>query len=200
MSTDVNPVPAAPASQGERLVRVVVGRIGKAHGLKGEVSVETRTDEPDLRFAVGNRLFAGDPANRALTIASTRWHSGRLLVAFELVLDRTDSEALRGSILEADVVADDVPDDPDEYFDRQLVGLTAVDGDDLTLGTVTEVVHLPGHDLLAIATPAGEQKLVPFVNKIVPTVDLGAGKVVVIAPPGLFEELPATEEPPAQQA
>ena len=182
-------------------MRVVVGRIGRAHGIRGEVSVDVRTDEPEARFAPGSVLL---PVGRAgsLVVEAARWHSGRLLVAFEGVPDRTAAEALRGLVLEAEVDEAEVPEDPEEFYDRQLVGLAAVLLDGTPLGQVAEVVHLPGHELLAI-TPVADgtegagarELLVPFVAAIVPRVDLETGVVVVDPPPGLLGDLPEDAVP-----
>lgn len=164
-----------------------MGRIGKAHGLRGEVSVQPRTDDPDRRFASGAEVIAGEPIFRTLIVDVAREHSGRLLVKFLGIDDRNEAEAVRGVVLEADVDALETPDDPDEYFDRQLVGLSAITPQGVTLGTVTQVMHLPGHDLLALVTPEGLERLVPFVREIVPIVDLTAGHLIVAAPLGLFD-------------
>ena len=168
--------------------RLTVGRIGKPQGLRGEVTVEVRTDAPDLRFAVGSVLLT-DPTERGpLTVASTRDQNGRLMVAFEGVADRSQAELLRNTLLQVD--ASDVPpsEDPDEFHDTQLVGLVAdlVDGD--RLGEVTEVLHLPHGDVLVVRRPAGATEvLVPFVKAIVTEVDLAEGRLVVDPPEGLLD-------------
>ena len=172
--------------------RLTVGRIGKPQGLRGEVTVEVRTDAPDVRFAVGSVLLT-DPADRGpLTVASTRDQNGRLMVAFEGVDDRTQAEQLRNTLLQVD--AADVPpsDDPDEFHDTQLVGLAADLVDGGRLGEVTEVLHLPHGDVLVVRRSDGEadgsaEVLVPFVKAIVPDVDLVAGRVVVDPPEGLLD-------------
>jgi 16S rRNA processing protein RimM len=102
------------------------------------------------------------------------------------VTDRTAAEALRGTLLVVDVDPGEQPDDPDEFYDHQLVGLAAVDLAGAPLGEVADVLHLPAQDLLAVRAPDGRELLVPFVAAIVPTVDLAAGRVVVDPPPGLF--------------
>lgn len=168
-------------------MRVVVGRIGKAHGIRGDVTVEVRTDEPERRFAVGTTLYTQD--NTPLVVADARDHSGRLLLRIRGVDDRTAAEALRGTLLEAEIDPDDLPEDEDEYYDRQLVGLVALRPDGTTLGTVSEVVHLPGHDLLAVTTADRGEVLVPFVHEIVTEVDLLEHRVVIDPPGGLFEDL-----------
>ena len=169
-------------------MRVVVGRIGKAHGIRGDVTVEVRTDEPERRFAPGSTLFTHD--NTPLVVADARDHSGRLLLRIEGVNDRNAAEELRGQFLEAEVDEDETPSDDDEFYDRQLVGLRAVGIDGAELGTVSEIVHLPGHDLLAVTTPEGEV-LVPFVHEIVTEVDLLDGTVTIDPPGGLFDDVEA---------
>jgi 16S rRNA processing protein RimM len=167
-------------------VQLVVGRIAKAHGIGGEVSVEVRTDLPDERFAPGARLET-DPADRGpLTIVRTRWHSGRLLVAFADRTDRSAAEALRGTLLVVDS-STSPPAGEDEYWDHDLDGLDVVTVDGTALGVVAEVLHPPGADLLAVRRPDGTEVLVPFVRAIVPTVDLAERRVVVDPPEGLLE-------------
>ena len=167
-------------------MQLVVGRIGRAHGIGGEVSVDVRTDSPELRFAVGASLDT-DPADRGpLTVTRARWHSGRLLVAFEQVVDRTTAEALRGTMLVADSSTSPAVEN-DEFWDHQLTGLRAETVDGRLLGEVEDVLHPPGSDLLAVRRPDGAELLVPFVRAIVPTVDIEGGRVVVDPPEGLLE-------------
>lgn len=178
---------------------VVVGRIGKPHGIRGELTVEVRTDAPDIRFAPGS-VLATDPARVGpITVEAVRWHSGRLLLRVEGVADRTAAEALRGVVVSSDVPDDEVPDDPEEFFDHQLRGLQVVTVDGDVLGTVDDVVHLPSQDLLAVARPGGRELLVPFVAEIVPEIDVDAGRVVVALPPGLLD-LDLPDEKPAPDA
>jgi 16S rRNA processing protein RimM len=171
------------------MIDVVIGRIGKPHGLRGEVTVELRTDEPDRRFAVGTTVRAERPAGSAspwsqLIVTATRWHQSTLLVRFEELPDRSTAESARGVLLHADVSRDEVPDDPDEFYDHQLVGLAAEDVDGRSLGEVTGVLH-GAQDLLQIRTPDGRDTLVPFVAALVPEVDVPGGRVVVADRPGL---------------
>jgi 16S rRNA processing protein RimM len=168
-------------------LQLVVGRIGRAHGVSGEVAVAVRTDDPDSRFAEG-RVLQTDPAERGpLTISRSRWHSGRLLITFAGFSDRGSAESLSGTSLVVDTA--DLPElsDPEEFYDHQLVGLSAVDTSGTALGTVADVIHGPGSDLLAITRTDGGEALVPFVTAIVPTVDVAAGRVVIDPPDGLFE-------------
>lgn len=166
------------------LVDVLVGTIGRAHGLRGEVTVHVRTDEPERRFVPGATLRVGGRARR---LASLRWHSGTLLLAFEGDTDRTAAEALRGQEIWVDVPADEAPAAEGEYWDRQLVGLQVLDAQGSVVGTIGEVLHLPAHDVLVVRTPGGE-RLVPFVSEIVPVVDLDAGHVQVADIGGLLSD------------
>jgi len=136
-------------------MQLVVGRITRPHGVRGEVSVEVRTDEPDRRFAVG-RVLATDPiAVGPLTIESLRWHSGRLLVTFAGVTDRNLAEELRGTWLTLDSAEAGPSDDPDEFHDAELIGLAVVTTTGQPVGRVTDVRHF-GQDLLVIEPqPAG---------------------------------------------
>jgi 16S rRNA processing protein RimM len=162
---------------------VVVGRIGRAHGIRGDVAVDVRTDEPERRFARGSVVSAGD---RNLTVSSARWHSGRLLVTFAEIPDRTAAELLRGTMLEADVDPDEVPSDEGEFYDRQLVGLEVRSASGDVVGEIASVVHHDEQDTLVVQGDAHEF-LVPFVEAIVPTVDLCGGFVVVVDLPGLLD-------------
>jgi len=175
-------------------IEVVIGRIGKPHGLRGEVTVELRTDEPERRFAAGTTVRAETPRGSAapwpaLTVSATRWHQTTLLVRFDELPDRTTAEAARGLLLHATVPADETTDDPDEFYDHQLVGLAAHDLDGARLGEVTAVIH-GAQDLLQIHTSDGRDALVPFVSALVPEVDLAAGRVVVADRPGLVTAFP----------
>jgi len=167
-------------------VQLVVGRVARAHGIGGEVAVEVRTDSPELRFAPGSVLET-DPADHGpLTIERARWHSGRLLISFAEVADRTAAEALRNTLLVADSATSPAVDD-DEYWDHQLIDLAVVTLDGTSLGSITDIAHPPGGDLLVVRRPDGAELLVPFVRAIVPTVDLEARRVVVDPPDGLLD-------------
>ena len=122
-------------------------------------------------------------------MAATREASGRWLVRFVEVADRTAAEALRNTTLVVDTAADERPDEPEEFYDRQLVGLTARNADGHEAGRVTAVLHLPGQDLLEIATDSGDTRLVPFVQALVPEVDLAAGHLRLADVPGLLNDL-----------
>lgn len=169
-----------------------MGRIGRAHGLRGEVSVEPRTDAPDERFADGTEFTCDDGSRSPLTVSSTRWHSGRLLVHFAGVDDRTAAEELRGVLLSVPRGAR-APLPEGEYYDSDLEGLRLVDRGNVELGVVSEVVHLPGHDLLACRLTDAREVLIPFVSAIVPVVDIHAGYAVIEAPDGLLDPESAGE-------
>ncbi len=161
----------------------VVGRIGRPHGLRGEATVQVRTDFPELRFVVGAHLSSD--AGRTLIVETVRPHRGALLVRFAGIADREAAAELCGCTLSID--AAELPDleDPDEFYDHQLEGLVAVGPDGTALGTVREVVHAPASDLLVLDTDHG-QVLVPFVRAIVPQVDLSGGRLVLDPPAGLL--------------
>ena len=183
------------AADGTAHVEVVVGRIGKPHGLRGEVTVDVRTDEPERRFAPGLTLRAVPPPGsasslRSLTVAASRRHQSALLVSFEELPDRTTAEAARGVVLHASIPAGESPEDPDEFYDHQLVGLAAYDLDGVALGTVAGLVHGGAQDLLRVDTPDGREALVPFVKALVPEVDLAGGRVVIADRPGLVAPWP----------
>ncbi len=160
-------------------MRLLVGRIGRAHGILGEATIEVRTDEPDRRFAIGNKLQSD--AHGGLTIISGRVHNGILLLGFEGYTDRNAIEKLRNVLLYCDVDINEPGIDVDDYHVLQLIGCAAHLESGEVIGEVTDVINLPGQDLLAIKTDAGEI-LIPFVRQLVPVVDIAARKVVVIPP------------------
>jgi 16S rRNA processing protein RimM len=175
-----------PSREMAELVEVVVGVIGRAHGVRGEVAVDLRTDEPDRRFAPGQHLRAED-THREFTVASMRDHAGRLLVTFEELTDRAAVEAVRGTRLVADVSAGERPAGAGEFYDRQLLGLRVRTVGGAEVGQVGAVLHLPQQDVLEIETPAGS-RLVPFVEALVPVVDLEHGSVTVVELEGLLAD------------
>ncbi len=163
---------------------LLVGRVGRAHGLEGEVTVDVRTDNPDRRFAPGTP-FTSDRGT--LTVESAKWHSGRLLVRFVGVGDRTKAEGLRGTELRVEVAADERADDPEEYYDHQLVGLRAETDAGTTLGKVTDVLHLPSQDVIVVDCD-GRDVLIPFICELVPVVDLEGARLVIVDRPGLLRD------------
>ncbi len=172
-------------------MQLVVGKIGRAHGIKGDVSVEVRTDEPELRLGPGAVVLTDPAATGPLTVESGKVHSGRLLLRFAGVNDRNAAEALRGTILIAEVDPEEHPEDPEEFYDHQLIGLDVVLLDGTLVGELTEVVHLPYQDLLTVKRADGTEVLVPFVTRIVPTIDLENQRAVIDPPPGLIDEADA---------
>lgn len=179
-------------------VEVLVGRIGRAHGIRGELTVEPLTDEPDRRFAP--RVWLREQGGRrTFTVAGSRWHSGRLLVRFDEVRDRTAAEQVRGVLLLADVATDDEPADDDEYWDRDLVGLTVLTAAGERAGEVCGVQHGP-QDLLLIRTVAGEERLVPFVAGLVPEVNLSLRNLRLADVDGLLSDVPEVSGPGGESA
>lgn len=163
--------------------QVIVGTVGRAHGLRGQVTVRPLTDHVEQRFAAGAVVTTD---GRRLTVSGHSWLNGVLLVGFEGVADRTSAEALRGIQLWAEGIAE--PTAPDEYADLALIGLPVVAPDGSALGTLVAVQHNPAQDLLVVRTPGGE-RLVPFVEALVPEVDLVKGVIVVDPIPGLLTEV-----------
>ena len=171
-------------------MELVVGRIAKAHGVTGEVVVDVRTDDPDARFVAGRRLRLKDsrgPAEREVVIESVRPHGGRLLLRLDGVADRDAADALRGGLFVVDSAELPPIDDPDEFYDHQLEGLTVRTADDEIVGTVTEVLHTPGAELLSVRGESGAEVLVPFVSDIVTSVSLSDGVVRIDPPEGLLD-------------
>ncbi|MDJ0460904.1 ribosome maturation factor RimM [Streptomyces sp. H27-C3] len=168
-------------------MQLVVARIGRAHGIKGEVTVEVRTDEPELRLGPG-AVLATEPASTGpLTVETGRVHSGRLLLRFEGVKDRTGAETLRNTLLIADVDPEAVPEDPEEFYDHQLMDLDVVLEDGTDVGRITEILHLPSQDLFVVARPDGSEVMIPFVEEIVSEIDLEEQRAVITPPPGLID-------------
>ena len=167
-------------------MRLVVGRIGRAHGIRGDVTIDVRTDTPEERFFAGSVLETDRPGDEKLTVGSVRVHSGRLLLRFKGIADRTAAEELRGVTLFID--SDDLgpTGDPDEFHDHELIGLTAVTTGGDEIGTVDDVLH-HAQDVLVVAAPGGREVLVPFVAELVPEVDVPGGRIVLDPPPGLLD-------------
>jgi 16S rRNA processing protein RimM len=183
-----------------------VGRLTKAHGLKGALKLELYTDDPERRFVPGARFSLQVPDSspwhgKHLIFRELRWYNGQPVGFFEGIDDRTAAESVTKAILWVDQPADETPE-PDAWYDHQLVGLAVVrDGE--RIGEVVHVDHLPAQDLLVVKTngPKRREIMVPFVQAIVPEVDVEAGTLTVTPPAGLFEELPEIEpEPEADPA
>ncbi|MFA7323461.1 MAG: ribosome maturation factor RimM [Candidatus Nanopelagicales bacterium] len=171
-------------------MRVVVGRIGRPHGIRGQVTVESRTDEPDLRFVPGAQFVIDGPL-QLLTVEAVHWHSGRLLLKFEGIHDRTWAESLRNTLLEIDRPEGEQPADPDEFYDDQLEDCVVESLDGTVIGKVTEVIHLPSQDMLSVTRADESEVLVPFIAQFVPTVDVIAKRIVIDPPAGLIEDVEA---------
>jgi 16S rRNA processing protein RimM len=170
-------------------MQLVVGRIGRPHGIRGDVVVDVRTDEPNIRFAAGSVLRTEPAAAGPLTIAAARWHSGRLLISFAGFEDRDQADELRGVMLVVDSEELADSDDPEAFRDYQLIGLSVLTTGGEAVGSVSDVLH-HGQDLLVIkgtGERAGAEILVPFVAPLVPEVDVRAGRLVIDPPPGLLD-------------
>ncbi|WP_329455413.1 ribosome maturation factor RimM [Streptomyces sp. NBC_01497] len=167
-------------------MQLVVARIGRAHGVRGEVTVDVRTDEPEVRLGPGAVLTTDPAAAGPLTIATGRVHSGRLLLRFEGVADRGGAEALRNILLIAEVDPEELPEDPDEFYDHQLMDLDVVLTDGTEVGRITEISHLPSQDLFIVERPDGSEVMIPFVEEIVTEIDLEEQRAVIDPPPGLI--------------
>jgi len=176
-----------------------VGRLTKAHGLKGALKLELYTDDPDARFVPGAVFTLQVPPSspwhgKSLTLSELRWYNGHPVGFFEGVTDRTTAESLVKAILWIDLDAGAQSAEEDAWYDHQLVGLDVL-RDGASVGRVARVDHLPAQDLLIVKTTAGEV-MVPFVKAIVPAVDVEAGTLTVTPPAGLFEELPEEDGSP----
>ena len=174
-----------------------VGRLTKAHGLKGAIKVELYTDAPERRFVPGAVFTLQVPTSspwhgKTLELIELKWYNLQPVAFFAGVSDRSAAEGLIKAILWVDHDLAAAPDEEDAWYDHQLVGLAVV-RDGIRIGVVSQVDHLPAQDLIHVTTDAGEV-LVPFVKAIVPTVDIQSGTLTVTPPDGLFEELPDDDE------
>jgi 16S rRNA processing protein RimM len=165
-------------------MQLTVARIGRAHGLRGEVALDVRTDAPEERLAPGTVLVAEPASAGPLTVVRTRIQQGRWYATFEQVADRTAAEALRG--VELVVQVEDDEDDEDAWYPHELAGLRVEHVDGRVLGEVVGLEHAPAHDLLVIREASGARTAVPFVHAIVPVVDVAGGRVVIDPPGGLL--------------
>jgi 16S rRNA processing protein RimM len=163
-------------------LQLVVGRIGRAHGVLGEATIEVQTDDPDIRFQIGKKLTLVD--GRQLTIRSSRWHNQILLLAFDGVATRNQIEELRDQLISSEVDISSLA--PGEYHFQQLIGCQVIQLDGVLIGTVDEIVKSPGQDLLSVAS-AGKQVLIPMVKQIIVEIDVVTKKIVVNPPEGLLD-------------
>jgi len=196
------PDKAAPASSAARPPRSAktqlrVGRLVKAHGLKGALKLELYTDDPEGRFTPGASFTLQVPESspwhgKSLTVREFRWMNSHPVAFFDGVDDRSGAEELVRAILWIDQDDDDIVPEDDAWYDHQLVGLDVV-RDDQVVGRVIRVEHFPAQDLLIVRLPGDREVLVPFVKAIVPEVDVPAGRILVTPPAGLFEDLPADD-------
>jgi 16S rRNA processing protein RimM len=182
-----------------------VGRLLKAHGLKGAIKLELYTDSPNERFVPGAVFELQVPKEspwfgKTVKVTELRWYNQSPVLFLDGVVDRTGAESLIKAILLIDAETEKLPDEPDAWYDHQLVGLKAM-RDGVEVGEVVRVEHFPAQDLLIIKT-GDREVMLPFVKAIVPAVDIKSGTVVVTPPTGLFEEvLPELATPePAQPA
>ena len=181
-----------------------VGRLVKAHGLKGALKLELYTDDPEGRFTPGASFTLQVPESspwhgKSLTVREFRWMNSHPVAFFEGVEDRSGAEELVRAILWIDQDDEDIVVEDDAWYDHQLVGLEVV-RDDQVIGRVIRVEHFPAQDLLIVRLPGDREVLVPFVKAIVPEVDIASGRILVTPPPGLFEELAGDDEADADAA
>ena len=167
-----------------------VGRLVKAHGLKGAIKLELYTDSPDQRFQPGQVLELQVPETsewfgKTIKVLELRFYNQSPVLFLEGIDDRSKAETLIKAILLIETDVDALPEEPEAWYDHQLVGLKALVGGEV-VGSVARVDHLPAQDLLAIETANGEV-LVPFVKQIVPEVDVALGQLTLTPPAGLFE-------------
>ncbi|GAB3605797.1 ribosome maturation factor RimM [Conyzicola nivalis] len=179
-----------------------VGRLTKAHGLKGGIKVEMFTDDPDGRFTPGAVFTLQVPDssawhNKTIELIELKWYNSHAVAFFKDVPDRSVAETLIKAILWVDHDLAELPEEEDAWFDHQLLGLSVL-RDGTVVGTVTAIDHFPAQDLLTVKTDNGDV-LVPFVKAIVASVDVKAGTMTVTPPEGLFEELPDEEQPTAEK-
>ncbi|MEJ7628582.1 MAG: ribosome maturation factor RimM [Nocardioidaceae bacterium] len=186
MAERADPQGVDPQGPTPSTVEITVGVIGRAHGLRGDVLVQVRTDEPERRFVPGAQFST---QGGELVLVSTRWHGVRLLATFADVGDRAAADLLRGIELTVAVPVDERPADLEEFYDHQLRGLAACTVGGEHLGVVTDILHLPAQDTLVLEVD-GREVLVPFVAEIVTAVDPSAGRLVIAALPGLLAETP----------
>lgn len=165
---------------------LAVGRIGRPHGVRGAVTIEVLTDDPDARFVTGAR-FTTEPPERGPIVIESVGRSG-VITTLRLagIDDRDAAETLRGTVLLVDT--DELPplDDDDDFYDHELIGLAAVDTQGVSLGEVTAILHAPAAPVLTVTRPDGTAELVPFVSAIVPTVDRAGRRIVIDPPDGMF--------------
>lgn len=171
-------------------MKLTVGVIGKASGVRGEVRIALHTDNPRKRFAPGAQLLTDSADTPTLTVRSARFSGKHFVASFEQSPDRSAAEELAGTKLFIDTGAEEIEreeDSEDGFYLHELRGLRAETRNGTLLGKVSDLIFGPAQDLLEVTTPSGETVLVPFVYEIVPEVDLETQRVVLDPPGGLFE-------------
>ena len=163
-------------------MQLVVGRIGRAHGVLGEATIEVRTDVPEQRFIVGGKLTTN--SGQELTIKSARWHNQILLLSFEGISDRDQIESLKDELISSEVDFSNLA--PGEYHYQQLLGAKVFLQTGELVGNVTEIVALPGQDLLAV-DHLGREVLIPMVKAIITNIDIANKKIEINPPEGLLD-------------
>jgi len=191
--------PAPVKAEQPSKTQLRIGRLTKAHGLKGALKIELYTDDPERRFVPGAVFSLQVPTGHAwhgktLELVELRWYNSHAVGFFKDVPDRSAAETLVKAILWVEQDVAELPEEEDAWYDHQLVGLTVL-RDGATVGTVAQIDHFPAQDLLTVTTDNGDV-LVPFVKAIVTAVDVKAGTLTVTPPPGLFEQLPEDELDP----
>jgi 16S rRNA processing protein RimM len=163
---------------------VAVGRVARAHGVQGEVAVLVLSEVED-RFAPGATVWLED--GRALTVESSRPHRGRLLVRFREVRNREQAEGLQRSLLV--VPESSSPSLPEgSWWDHQIEGCAVETDRGRALGTVREVIHTAANDVWSVVSEDGVETLVPVLNDVLASVDVGAKRIVVREIAGLTVE------------
>jgi 16S rRNA processing protein RimM len=196
---------ASPSSEQTNRTQLRVGRLTKAHGLKGAIKVELFTDDPGRRFVPGAVFTLQVPTSspwhgKTLELIELKWYNSHPVAFFKDIGDRTTAESVIKAILWVDQDLTEESDEDDAWFDHHLVGLSVL-RDGVQVGTVVRVDHLPAQDLIAVKVPGSDAEgstdevLVPFVKAIVTAVDVKAGTLTVDPPLGLFEELPDDDVP-----
>jgi 16S rRNA processing protein RimM len=193
---------SAPKAPQPSDTQLRVGRLTKAHGLKGAIKIELFTDAPEKRFTPGAVFALQVPTDslwhaKTIELIELKWYNSHPVAFFKDVTDRSQAESLIKAILWIDADLSAASDEEDAWFDHQLVGLSVV-RDGVTVGTLIQVDHFPAQDLLTVKTPTGDV-LVPFVKAIVSAVDIEAGTMTVTPPLGLFEDVADDEPEPDPQ-
>ena len=168
-------------------MKLAIARIGRPHGVKGEVTIELLTDLPEERFSVGKVIESDSGIHPTLEISRVRIHQGIWMLTFNEIKDRTMAERVRNSRLYSEIDIDEEVGDEDSIFHiEELRGLRVIDHDGAVIGSVTGVQNLPGQDLLEIETPRG-QRLIPMVHQFIREIDIEAGRITVEIPAGLMD-------------